>query len=701
MKRLGLIAIAVLLVGALDSCNQTPSGQVTAYTAGVAPIAGSNAPDLHVLMPDGSSKVLSGDTVNVAVAPDAKPGTVSVLDTSRAFGWLAPYPAWFEATAAVTNLRTASATSDEVGPLSTAVEMVFLSPSIFTTDHDASVKVVEALKGTPEVKALATFLKQNASAPDPTAVAGFDTALNAAVESGVNAVAGISVAASVPTSPNSGGHLLTSALGTQLIKQDMSQTQINFSGDGVKAAWNLPPEQRGLSWYGAIYRLDASAYASKDALQITALNPPNTTNLQLANNPVVARIALKADPALWFLKYSYFDLVGTLVDNVAGTFLPDPPTAADTLLNQEGAYAIHLYTCGFGTLGPAKAANVADDAKLIANWPNNTAKTDWALACFNMALQNAMDGLSVAAGVDFGTVPTDDPTFIDALVPLAQGVAQGSIESFGLFELNSLGRDIATSLAKWWISNGAKYVAKNVTQDAALKMLGKVIAKLNPLAVVSNAANLGARFGSMHNLTPWEGAIVVVGDPWSNPGGTPTGSSLSDNFDDLNYTANPSWALVNNVGSRGSMSSGDGYAHFIKTNSGGLGGSVGISIDVDIPVDANTHVSFDALANYRDVGAGCGWTCGEYPANVRITVQDASGTDYTVQYSYNYGTAITDKTDTNFKQYAFSIDQGVWARGQNFRIQDAWPQAVKVTKVHLLGGGWNLDGGIDNIYVGP
>lgn len=175
---------------------------------------------------------------------------------------------------------------------------------------------------------------------------------------------------------------------------------------------------------------------------------------------------------------------------------------------------------------------------------------------------------------------------------------------------------------------------------------------------------------------------------------------LVDDFNDGDYAASPAWSIeINDPEIPGTVSAVDEYAHFVRTGAGGNGGSTGIGIVVDIPVTDSTTVEFDAIASSRTVGDGCGWNCGEFPANVELLLEDATGGEYRLRYAVNYGDAVEDRYSADFKQIATSIPQGVWNRGLLFRIRDSWPNVTRITAVRLYGSGWDFDGGIDNITI--
>jgi len=172
-----------------------------------------------------------------------------------------------------------------------------------------------------------------------------------------------------------------------------------------------------------------------------------------------------------------------------------------------------------------------------------------------------------------------------------------------------------------------------------------------------------------------------------------------DDFADRDYSRNPTWTprLTDNKPVRVTVE--DGYARFLSSGNPGRGGGAGLEIEVDIRVTDTTVVSFDAIATLRTVGDGCGWTCREYPANLQLTLEDSDRVEYVVRYAVNYGTALQDQTDGRFKQVTTRVEQATWQRDLEFRIRDAWPQATRITAIRIFAGGWDYDGGIDNVRV--
>lgn len=193
-------------------------------------------------------------------------------------------------------------------------------------------------------------------------------------------------------------------------------------------------------------------------------------------------------------------------------------------------------------------------------------------------------------------------------------------------------------------------------------------------------------------------SVTIVADSGPVP------NVLIDDFDDRDYTVNPSWThfIAGNKDLDPALNYVDvsnQYARWVSSSHGGRGGSVGLEIGVDIPVSDDTHLQFDALATFRDVGAGCGWNCREYPANVALHLEDASGGTFQVIYAVNYGDALEDQLHDDRRFITTPVAQDIWERGLRFNVRDGWPSAVRVTMVRVYGSGWNFDGGIDNIAL--
>lgn len=177
---------------------------------------------------------------------------------------------------------------------------------------------------------------------------------------------------------------------------------------------------------------------------------------------------------------------------------------------------------------------------------------------------------------------------------------------------------------------------------------------------------------------------------------------FSDNFDDGNFSSNPTWSIWNNDDYPGSVSTVNNAVKFLRTGAGGNGGEVAIEISTDISIDDSTEVIFDGKAVSRSVGNGCGWSCGEYPVNVSIYMDEENGQKVQFRYSLNYGDSIANYDSPTYKRVAQSVPQNEWIRNISYRLRKSFPNAKKITKIRLAGNGWDFEGYLDNIrIVGP
>lgn len=172
-----------------------------------------------------------------------------------------------------------------------------------------------------------------------------------------------------------------------------------------------------------------------------------------------------------------------------------------------------------------------------------------------------------------------------------------------------------------------------------------------------------------------------------------------ENFDDGNFTSSPVWNEVNQDDFQRTVEVVDGTLRLLTVGSNGNGGEVGIEIFPDLPVTDTTRVIFDGRVISRNVATGCGFSCGEYPVNVRLTLEDASGQELRLLYVLNYGGALLDLDEPTVVRKGFNVPQGEWVRNISNLIRDSFPNAVRITRIYLVGSGWSYDGFIDNLRI--
>lgn len=508
-SRSASIAVTVVLGGGED---------VVTMVAPVAPLPGASADDLVVVTPFGE----------YSVGPDVVEGTfavmkdsvsiVGLMDTARDFGWTALYPYWFMDVDAVSRSSSTLASAHEVGPLSTAVSLVLLTPNLSTRDPALLPGMVSVLRSVPAVVELAGFLEDHSAALDPLAVPGFAGAYERAVDAAIDAVDG-----AVESAVTSSDQVQRAGV----VPIDQVFTVVNESGGLVSVEWDASvwPINRTVTHLGVIYEVDASAYASESALRIELLNVgPNVAPALVSSDPV-ARISLPAeDPA------AVIDVIGLAIgvvfDAVFGLFGPRDLPAANEQVLPEGAYIVHLQGCATMTsplsLLHPDMGNYARDIEIIVGWPGSSAVGNAVNACALFAFENAVDAVSLLVNISdyLGTNwylkhPWPDvwETVADVLFDLI--IATGSEgAALNSTQLN----DVILLFLPALLESAAETAAQKVAEEglrALLELKARALTSLVDLpGKLSSAASLTARSVTAEGITPLESSLVIVGDPW-------------------------------------------------------------------------------------------------------------------------------------------------------------------------------------------
>ena len=218
---------------------------------------------------------------------------------------------------------------------------------------------------------------------------------------------------------------------------------------------------------------------------------------------------------------------------------------------------------------------------------------------------------------------------------------------------------------------------------------GKTVAQQIPGQCLQFAHDIQLRVHSASSAAYYEGEVLCEDST----------ELMSENFNDGDFTSNPAWTVTNNDDSPGTIEVMGHELHINRDVTSGNGGLVGIQLPVDIDITGDTTISFDARAVFRDVTGGCGYSCTEYPVSVNLALEDSTGNPLKVRYAVNYGGAVQDVTDGNFKQFALDIPQDQWVRDITHTISDAWPEAVKLNQVWVYGNGWDYESYLDNLLI--
>ena len=461
------------------------------------------------------------------------PQIVAVMDTSRNFGWTAVSPAWFQTRGA------------ELGPMSTAVQLVFIVPGVFSDNIFAQPGIVSALAGLPALRAFSDALRSNSSASDPLSVPAVQSSYRAAVAAALDAVSALQRLA--PRGPDIRWNLARSAPRTgfsAMDSQPMAAAAVSFNGPNplndadalfevsgasdteitIEPVWSPTSGistgiGQGLYWLGAADEVDTSQYVSFSDLSAKWNMEPWRTDISVSHE-VPSFVILQP-------QISIFDLldVVNLAVTAAGWFTP---TAAGTPLSlrPEGVYALHLYTCGFSQSMPS---DLPKDFDLITGWNKGQALQRWAASCgFNIAMFSldiysavvdlkSTFGSAATGSCSVQLVEAENSILTSVSTDLLPVLAGGKPPNPGDV-LTAVGHEIVESTQA--LLPVAECQIKKKGLIALIRFLGSAI---NFAADVGAAGNLINTIGSSIAVEPWQGEYIEVGNPvWASPTATPT-----------------------------------------------------------------------------------------------------------------------------------------------------------------------------------
>jgi hypothetical protein len=499
------------------------NGPVPTASANVAvvPIPGSSTANLVAVSPVGEQAVNPASSTASFTVASSGTSFVGVVDVTRTFGWTAVSPGWFSLAGA------------QIGPLSTAVQMVFMTPGVYTADVDQQRIELAALAVLPSIASLASALNSNASQSDPFSSSAVKTAYQQAVTDGLRSVSALSRsnrlrARVFPTSSGAsrgttdGRRSSSTTVGTLNGPNATFVISDNNAGSVLfQPQWqsSIGGAGQGLYWVGAIYKVDASAYSSAAALT-SALQQDQWLQVNLAQSAPIGYVLLPPQPNFWgFFKFQDY-IVGALFKAVAPSD-DHPASIFQVSSTTDAVYVAHLYTCGLGGTNPV---NSVKDFGLIIGWSG--AGRLVGKACILNGISIGIDILDgFANGADLrGVLPDGD------LVTIATGMLQSNFE----LSLSRSPTDVEASLASTGLSFvqlALKTAATHAKSPAAIGFW-KIVGKIADIgAVISDAGDIGNKIGSGLLNEPWQGSYAIVGDPWHSqpppPPGTPAVTSIS------------------------------------------------------------------------------------------------------------------------------------------------------------------------------
>ena len=502
---------ATVVVGQGDAATVT-------LLANVAPLPGSSADDLRFVSPLAESRVVStSGAMRLSgasfVVPRDRVAVVGAVDIRREVGWTAVWPGWFEGVAIETSGMAAASTVsavEEIGPLSTAVQMVFSLPGFYDTDLEAARSTIATLRGLPEVVALAVALESHAEAVDVLDVPAVELAFAAAVDAAAVALAEPATSAThsevgvsgVPAGPSVARYL----------DLDVDLTRF-YSGPGEGwLGWDpaLGSLSRAVTWLGYVYEVDAGAFDDWEALRVFFDEDPWRSDVALVSTAPVGAMLLEPDTV-----FAYIDVFEVVAEYVT-SFLPgiERERAVFKIPDRDAVYAVHVVTCAPHAANFVWSQNHQSDARLLLGWPGGP--DAFAMACVTNVMEMALDAASLLV----------DTVFVAEA--MAEGIVRGRLRALALDALDGDDDPFRISPQAWMrtqqvmVSAIYEEVANRVAEEGLKALLQFVIRQKTKLVDVPGAfASIGkvaTRLGVLGVVTPWEGVVLQVGDPWQDQG---------------------------------------------------------------------------------------------------------------------------------------------------------------------------------------
>jgi hypothetical protein len=484
----------------------------------VEPLPGSDIGDLRVV----SRLAESGLTTWVGegrfiVQPD-EVSLVAVVDVSRSFGWMAIEPAWSALTAA--EVRGSAGGEGVVGPLSTAVAILFANPAFYHDDPAEASRIVGVLRVLPEVvafsEALATYAAEERPSEHPQVLAAFSAAFHAGVDTlgdaGVDSVAAVA-GTPLPAEASAVIGPLNTGIAVHRVDADNVRFSVDTARSFVEPVWSDGVQrwagQRTTTWLGRLYEFDTGAVTRSDV---------ENRRFDLWNAGLPVRLAAPDRRLRLDAEYSWvaevIDPIGLSFELLRAAYYWAGGVDERGLELPEGAYESHMVTCFLGVVGEGRQ----NDLTFLDEWNDlngGVSRADLARACAQNVIEGGLDAL--------GILPLDVSGILQELVDAGDEDLLLMITALVVAVEAAVGADTWTTDEYLKLFYRFVVDAYTIAMEHAVREGGKAVTDgllgfLNFLGRVSSAAKTGARLGTMLRVTPLERHTMIVGDPWAGGG---------------------------------------------------------------------------------------------------------------------------------------------------------------------------------------
>ncbi|MCK9324591.1 MAG: hypothetical protein M0P69_03760 [Bacteroidales bacterium] len=177
-------------------------------------------------------------------------------------------------------------------------------------------------------------------------------------------------------------------------------------------------------------------------------------------------------------------------------------------------------------------------------------------------------------------------------------------------------------------------------------------------------------------------------------------------FTGSNFQARYDWIVDTSVSlGTGIVTLSGSYLEVERISGRYFGSDIGVYYDVRYRITDQTELSCDFYPIFHDVRSQWGDRKSEHPAQVYVSLEDASGNSpdgyASIMIAGNYGiSAYEGKCGFSDNTYGVlvPVSQNSW-EGISVKIKDAIPNAVYITRIYAGGSGWDFKGRIKNLQI--